>query len=246
MRFSVIIPARFNSTRLPGKSLLPIAGMPMIVHTLRCAQRSGAYQVIVATDDLRICDAVHAAGGIAVLTHDNASGSDRVYEAAAAMGCSNDDVIVNVQGDEPLIAYENINQVAKLLAKNTAVMASLYETMHDPAQIADANNVKVVTDTRGRALYFSRAAIPFIRSATQPPAKKHIGIYAYRFSFLAQYTHWKPTILERSEQLEQLRALENGAAIYLAKAQCAGGIGVDTQEDLQRAEQQYLLRNNHS
>lgn len=243
--FHVIIPARFASTRLPAKPLLDIVGKPMIQHVYERALQSGAKSVTVATDDERIKNCVEAFGGKALLTSTtHVSGTDRVLEAAEMLTCSNEDIIVNVQGDEPLIPPENIQQVAEALIKNpTANMATLCEPVTDNAQIFNPNVVKVVMDNTGFALYFSRAPIPWNREAFDENHKevtdltnyhRHIGIYAYRLEFLKQFVTWQPAVLEKLESLEQLRTLAYGAKIFVEHAKFTFPAGVDTAEDLQR------------
>ena len=238
--FSVVIPARYASTRLPGKPLLDIAGLPMVVQVWQRASESAAGRVLIATDDARIESAAVAAGAEVCMTRaDHESGTDRLAEVADQMQWDDDDIVVNVQGDEPLIPAQVIEQVAQLLADDPqAGMATLYESMADLNEIQDPNIVKLVSDRDGRALYFSRAPIPWHRdgwsetSALQGSYRRHIGIYAYRARFLRQFVSWPPAALEQMERLEQLRALENGVRICVAEACAEVPAGVDTQADL--------------
>jgi len=235
--FTVLIPARLASTRLPEKPLREIAGRPMILHVVDRARRSGARDVRVATDSLAILAACEAAGVGAMMTRpDHASGSERLAEACEQLALDDDAIVVNVQGDEPLIAPEVITQVAVLLDENRdAHMASLYHSIDDPAQVADPNVVKVVCDRRGRALYFSRAPVPYPRREGAAERLAHVGIYGYRRATLLALAALEPSPLERSESLEQLRALENGIAIEVLEV-ASSEPGVDTPEDLARAE----------
>lgn len=249
MSFSVVIPARFASTRLPGKPLLDIGGKPMLQHVWERASGSGASVVIIATDDARIAERATAWGADVCMTRaDHASGTDRLAEVAAIRALSSEAIVVNVQGDEPLIPPEVIDQVASNLATNAGfAMATLCEPLHGEVQLLDPNTVKVVRDQHGRALYFSRAPIPFPRDRQlgEPGAResallpdgcwwRHIGLYAYRVGFLQQFVAWAPAPLEQIEQLEQLRALYHGQQIHVAPAcTCVPG-GVDTVSDLQQ------------
>ena len=243
MPFTVVIPARFASTRLPGKPLLDIAGKPMIQHVVERATESDAERVVVATDDERIADAVAGFGGEALMTAaDHASGTDRIEEVSRLLSLPEDALVVNVQGDEPLIPPTVINQVAANLAANTAAgIATLCEPVATAADFFNPNIVKVVADEIGTALYFSRAPIPWERdgfaagteNAQVPPeARRHLGIYAYRVSLLRQFVLWPPAALEQTESLEQLRAMANGARIHIADAVATVPPGVDTQDDL--------------
>lgn len=246
MAFSVVIPARYASTRLPGKPLLDIAGKPMIQHVYERACDSDAAEVVIATDDPRIFQAAEGFGAKAVMTAaTHNSGTDRLEEVASQLGYSDDHIVVNVQGDEPLIPADLINQVAHNLAAETeASIATLCERIHDRASVFNPNVVKVVFDHKGMAHYFSRATIPWARdafAAGQPetlPADvhwyRHIGIYAYRVSLLKAFVQWAPAPLEVTESLEQLRALWNGARIHVAEAGVTPAPGVDTEADLER------------
>jgi 3-deoxy-manno-octulosonate cytidylyltransferase (CMP-KDO synthetase) len=243
MSFSALIPARLASTRLPRKPLADIAGAPMVVHVARRAALSGARQVVVAADDPSIVDACAAHGVRALLTRsDHASGSDRLAEACEALGLDGDAVVVNVQGDEPLIAPTLIARTAAALAEHSdCVMSTAAHAIHDEAEFRNPNVVKVVLDARGRALYFSRAPIPHWRDApgtaavpTAPPALRHIGLYAYRAAFLRRFPTLPPAPLESCEALEQLRVLWHGERIAVHVTGQAPGPGVDTPQDLER------------
>ena len=231
MRTLCVIPARYASTRLPGKPLADICGKPMICRVLeraRCARKPD--KVIVATDDERICDAVRAEGGEALMTRtDHLTGTDRLAEVAEAYPAV--DLIVNVQGDEPLIEPSLIDDlIAPFEMDENLPMATVMTRMEDAEEQLDPNNVKVVVDKLGYALYFSRSLVPYPRAAAGP-VYKHIGIYAYRRDFLLRYARLEPTPLERAESLEQLRALENGYGIRVLETDCRF-VGVDTAEDL--------------
>ncbi|AXG46805.1 3-deoxy-manno-octulosonate cytidylyltransferase [Photorhabdus laumondii subsp. laumondii] len=238
--FTVIIPARFASTRLPGKPLADIHGKPMIVRVMERAKRSGAGRVIVATDNHDVVDAVVAAGGEACLTNENHhSGTERLAEVINKYQFSDDEIIVNVQGDEPLIPEEIIKQVAENLAGCKAGMATLAVQIHDAEEAFNPNAVKVVMDKQGYALYFSRATIPWERGRFIQSREtigdnflRHIGIYAYRAGFIRRYVQWEPSPLEQIEMLEQLRVLWYGEKIHVGIALKAPGVGVDTPEDL--------------
>ena len=242
VKFYVVIPARYASTRLPGKPLCEIAGKPMVVHVADKARSSGAAQVVVATDDVRIADAVKQYGYYAMLTRvDHISGTDRIAEVAAREGWSDDTIVVNVQGDEPLIDPKLISEVAATLASNQeAVMATACHGIHTRDDFVNPNIVKVVLDRQGHALYFSRAPIPYPRDSidaelpTNMPAYRHIGIYAYRAKFLNQYAHIPPAVIEQTESLEQLRVLYQGYKIAVAITDNAPLTGVDTEDDLER------------
>ena len=244
--FVVAIPARYASTRLPGKPLLRIAGTPMIVHVAARARAAGASDVVVATDDARIQAALAASGVRVVMTRpDHASGSDRLAEVAVILEWPDDAIVVNLQGDEPLAPVSGIRAVARALAEDEVPMATLATPLASVGELFDPHCVKVVRDGAGRALYFSRAPLPWPRDAFQrsraalpadTPFLRHIGIYAYRAGFLRQFTALAPTPLERTESLEQLRALEHGFAIAVRIAPEPFPAGVDTAEDLARVE----------
>ena len=242
MIFHIIIPARIESTRLPGKPLLDIAGKPMVQHVYERAMEAGAASVTVATDSLRVEEVVREFGGNACLTNDlHASGTDRLAEAAQIIGLSDDDLVVNLQGDEPLMPASLITRVAETLKKDKqAVVATACIRIVDPAAINDPNIVKVVTDRLGHALYFSRAAIPFLRdpgSEFEHRVFRHIGLYAYRCGFLAEFTQFTPSSLEHVEALEQLRVLWYGGKIAVLETADDPGHGVDTADDLQRVRE---------
>ncbi|MDR6179479.1 3-deoxy-manno-octulosonate cytidylyltransferase (CMP-KDO synthetase) [Pseudomonas sp. SORGH_AS 211] len=243
--FTVVIPARLASTRLPNKPLLDIAGKPMIQHVWEQARRSGAEQVVVATDHDDILRACEGFGARVLLTRaDHASGTDRLAEVAELLGLAADALVVNVQGDEPLIPPAVIDQVANNLAAHPeAGVATLAEPIADVDSLFNPNVVKVSTDLNGLALTFSRAPLPWARNAfaadrAQLPQgfsyRRHIGIYAYRAGFLADFVSWGPCALEETEALEQLRALWHGVRIHVADALEAPQAGVDTREDLER------------
>lgn len=244
MSYVVVIPARYGSSRLLGKPLADICGEPMVVRVLQRCQQSSAARVLVATDDDRVALAVTQAGGEVVMTRaDHPSGTDRLQEVAAQLGLSDDDIIVNVQGDEPLIPAQVIEQVAGNLANNPDCgIATLCEPITTHADLFNPNIVKAVFDNNGIALFFSRAPIPWHRDAFAlnneelPKGEwwRHIGIYAYRVGFLRQYVQWPPALLETTEALEQLRAMANGVRIHIAPACVDVPGGVDTQADLER------------
>lgn len=246
MEFLVIIPARYASERLPGKPLREIAGKPMIQHVYERARASGAAEVVVATDDERIERSVKAFGGDVCMTATtHRSGSERLAEVVASRGYPDQRVVVNLQGDEPLMPPQLIRQVAGDLHVNRkADLATLCSRIRSAAELFDPHIVKVVLDTAGYALYFSRAPIPWDRDAfavttERLPEKcehyRHIGLYAYRAGYLAHYTTLPASPLERLESLEQLRVLWHGGRIHVAEAECSPGHGVDTEGDLQKA-----------
>ena len=244
MTFSVVIPARYASTRLPGKPLQDIAGKPMVQHVYQQALKSSASEVLVATDDARILAAVEAFGGRAVMTSDShESGTDRLQEVAAKMGWADDHIVVNVQGDEPLIPPQVIDQVATLINSGSAAdVATLCEAIHSYDDLMNPSVVKVVADHHQRALYFSRAPIPWDRDAFAAGSQqlsvgqywRHIGIYAYRVSTLNAFVGWPLAPLEAIEKLEQLRVMANGGSIAVAETCQAIPGGVDTPADLER------------
>ena len=251
MSYSVIIPARFASTRLPGKPLADIAGQTMLQRVWAQACKSSARQVIIATDDERIVEAARAFGAEVCLTRaDHESGTDRLQEVAAQYGLGDDEIVVNVQGDEPLIPPAVIDQVAANLANSQrASIATLGEKITDPKHVFNPNIVKVVRDLTGHALYFSRAPMPWYRDGFETEQSelpdtanwmRHIGIYAYRVGLLNRFVGWQPGVLESCEKLEQLRAMENGESIHveLAIEEIPGG--VDTPEDLERVRQWFI------
>ncbi|UYA60068.1 3-deoxy-manno-octulosonate cytidylyltransferase [Pectobacterium sp. F1-1] len=242
MTFTVIIPARFASSRLPGKPLADINGKPMVVHVMERALESGAQRVIVATDHPDVETAVQQAGGEVCLTRaDHNSGTERLAEVIERYGFTDDDIIVNVQGDEPLIPSVIIRQVAEDLAASKAGMATLAVPIETSEEAFNPNAVKVVTDAEGYALYFSRATIPWDRERFAQSKEtigdhflRHIGIYAYRAGFVRRYVSWAPSQLEQIELLEQLRVLWYGEKIHVAVAKAVPSVGVDTPEDLAR------------
>lgn len=249
-RAVAIIPARWASTRFPGKPLAQIQNKPMIQWVVEQAQKASRIsEVIVATDDIRIVEAVHGFGGKAVMTSpDHATGSDRIAEVASGLKC---DIVVNVQGDEPLIPPQNIDQVVDTLEKDPSLnVANLMMAINDPDEIADPHVVKVVADQKGRALYFSRSPIPFHRDEWESGSPedlskskdkgmtqvyKHIGLYAYTRSFVLELSRMAPTPLEQLEKLEQLRILEHGIPIQIGITE-QPSMGVDHSEDLERVE----------
>ena len=247
--FTVIVPARLASTRLPHKPLADIHGLPMVVRVAQRAALSNATQVVVAADSIEIVQACQAHGVRAMLTQvDHPSGSDRLAEASALLGLKPHDVVVNVQGDEPLINPELINQVAELLVQRpTASMSTAAHEIHELAEFTNPNVVKVVIDQAQLALYFSRAPIPWwrdgfakgIQSLPQPAPLRHIGIYAYRVGFLQSFPTLQAAPIETGEALEQLRALWHGHKIAVHITPDVPGPGVDTPEDLERVRALY-------
>ena len=244
--FTVVIPARYASARLPGKPLADIAGKPMVVHVADRARESGAQEVIVATDDRRIQEAVVKHGHDAMMTRaDHASGTDRIAEIAMARAWPDDLVVVNVQGDEPRIPAQLVRSVALQLAEHRdAAIATLCHPIHSAAEMFDPNAVKVVLDKQGYAAYFSRAPIPYARDAFRAdpsrlpaglPVYRHLGLYAYSADLLEKFAKLPPGRYEQAEKLEQLRALENGYAIACGVTEDPT-IGVDTPEDAAKFE----------
>ncbi|WP_386686466.1 3-deoxy-manno-octulosonate cytidylyltransferase [Lonepinella sp. MS14437] len=246
--FSVIIPARFASSRLPGKPLADIAGKPMIQHVWEKAQQSGASRVIVATDNEQVAQAVvHFGGEVCMTSEKHNSGTERLAEVVEKLSLPDNEIIVNIQGDEPLIPPVIVQQVAENLQKYQVNMASLAVNIDDHEELFNPNAVKVLTDKDGYVLYFSRAVIPWDRDQfallqkgeltqaelkLQPHYLRHIGIYAYRAGFIKQYVQWQSTALEQIESLEQLRVLWNGERIHVELAKEVPAVGVDTPEDL--------------
>ena len=245
--FFVAIPARYGSTRLPGKPLRMIGGVPMVVRVAQQARQAGAAQVVVAVDDSRIADALAGQGVEVCMTRsDHASGSDRLAECAAHYGWADDAIVVNLQGDEPFAPPAGIRAVAQALAEDDAPVATLATAIADVHELFDPNVVKLVRTASGRALYFSRAPLPWARDAfaldrgslpENIPFLRHIGIYAYRAGFLARYSQLTRTPLEQAESLEQLRVLEHAHAIAVRMTPEPFPPGIDTEQDLQRAEQ---------
>ena len=243
--FVVAIPARHDATRLPGKPLRLLAGEPLVLHVARRALAAGAREVWVAADDARIVAALADSGvRVAMTATSHQSGTDRLAECAGIAGWSDDTLVVNLQGDEPFAPPDGIRAVAQLLAESGADMATLADASVDAAQLFDPNTVKLVRGANGDALYFSRAPIPWQRDAfatgQRDPAAgsclRHIGIYAYRVGFLKRFAAMSPGRLERFESLEQLRALEAGHRIAVAETPSPFPPGVDTPDDLARAE----------
>lgn len=245
--YRVVVPARYGSTRLPGKALLPLLGKPMIQWVYERARRSSAREVIIATDDSRIARAAHDFGAAVLMTAaTHSSGTDRIAEVARLQSWGADEIVVNVQGDEPLMPEALIEQVAALLkAYPKADVATLATPIESTAELVNANVVKVVADKQQRALYFSRAPIPWrrelgamdsARPGSHAGARRHVGIYAYRVAALAQLSALPPSELEQLEQLEQLRALENGLEIRVADALVSPGADVNTAADVARVE----------
>jgi 3-deoxy-manno-octulosonate cytidylyltransferase (CMP-KDO synthetase) len=247
MPFTVLIPARHASTRLPGKALADLAGKPMVVRVALRAQRAGADRVVIATDDERIRAAAEAHGIDACLTRaDHPTGTDRLAEAARQLALADDAIVVNVQGDEPLLAPPLIRGVADLLAAHPdAAVATACHAIEDPAEAFNPNVVKVVLDASGYALYFSRATIPWARDAfaisrnalpPNLPLYRHYGLYAYRAGFLRRFPSLAQSPIERFEALEQLRALWHGYRIVVQVTEGSPAPGVDTAEDLERVQ----------
>lgn len=241
MGFVVVIPARYASTRLPGKPLLDIAGKPMLQHVYERACDSGAEAVHIATDDERIAEAARRFTDAVCMTSDShQSGTDRIEEVARQLSLADDAIVVNVQGDEPLIPPGLIDQVAEdLKAHEEAGISSLCEPIAEVADMHNPNIVKVVMDAAGYALYFSRSLLPWRQDQQHlapdtAPVYRHIGIYAYRVATLKRFVSWPPAMLERSERLEQLRALSYGVRIHMQSANEEVPGGIDTPEDLER------------
>lgn len=250
VRYHIVIPARLASERLPGKPLVDIAGQPLIAHVARRALAAGAASVAVATDNQRVVEACEPLGVRALLTSTtHASGSDRVNEVADKAGWGDDEIVVNLQGDEPLMPAKCLDQVAAVLADaENASVASLYEPIHRAEEVIDTNVVKVVLDEQHNALYFSRSPIPHARGVSsfeEATARgvrwlRHVGLYAFRVRALKRMCHTPPGPLELAERLEQLRILEHHGRIRMARACRDVPAGVDTPEDLERVRD--LLR----
>ena len=247
--FSVVIPARLNSARLPGKLLLPIEGKSMLRHVVERALLSEAKHVYVAVDDKQLVETVDGTNAITVMTStDHASGTDRIVEVIQGLDIATDDIVVNVQGDEPLIPPNVINQVAKLLLNCRAEgVASLFSNISNTKEIFDPNVVKVVLNAASRAMYFSRAPLPWDRDkfADEQPKEvyahwhRHLGIYAYRAWAIRKFASLSPTRLEQIERLEQLRFLENEIPIVLSEVVEPVSAGVDTPQDLARVRKEF-------
>jgi|SRR5699024_377330 len=241
MSFTVVIPARRASTRLPDKVLRPIAGRPMLAHVCDRARASAAQRVVVATDDAAVAQAAAAAGVDAAMTRaDHTSGTDRIAQVAADRGWADDTIIVNLQADEPLMPPALIDQVAHTLAQSPAQLATACTPLTHIDELHSPDIVKVVQNTRGHALYFSRAPIPWHRAGAgarlTAQTRRHLGIYAYRVAALQRFAAAAPGALEQIESLEQLRALDLGMTIQMAEAVALPGPGVDTLADLQTVE----------
>lgn len=250
MDFKIVIPARFASTRLPGKPLLAIAGKPMIHHVFERARQSGAGEIVVATDDQRIADvAASFDAKVCMTASTHSSGTERIAEVVRRFDWSADTIVVNLQGDEPGMPASLILQVAQDMDNHPdAQVTTLSAPITDRDKLFDPHVVKVVTNMDGYALYFSRAPIPYHRDEFLHPERplpddvgfaRHIGLYAYRAGFLDKYVNWPPTSLERAESLEQLRVLAHGDLIHVSEAHEEPGHGVDTMDDLQRVEEEF-------
>ncbi|MED7819714.1 MULTISPECIES: 3-deoxy-manno-octulosonate cytidylyltransferase [unclassified Francisella] len=245
----VVIPARLKSTRLPGKMLADIAGKPMIQRVYEQVSKSKFDSIIIATDSQEIKEVAEGFGAKVILTRDDhESGTDRIAEAVTSLGFNDDDIVVNVQGDEPLIPVENIEQAAQLLIdKSDAVVSTLCERISDAEDIYNPNNVKVVFDKNNYALYFSRASIPFERGYSENQEVniseffRHIGIYTYRVGFLKHYAELTVSPIENYEALEQLRVLYNGYKIAVDQALKPTPAGVDTQQDLEKIRKLFYV-----
>jgi len=236
MGFHVIIPARYDAQRLPGKPLREIGGKTLIQWVYEAARSSRADRVVVATDDQRIAVVVSGFGGeVCMTSREHRSGTDRIAQAADDLDLGDDEIVVNLQGDEPMMQAAMIEMVADALARDPGMpMATAAHPIADDMMFHDPNVVKVVCDEKSRALYFSRAPIPFPRDGDAPRALHHIGLYAYRVRFLRQFTSWPVCPLESTERLEQLRALYNGAPILVCTSDSAPDPGIDTEQDLER------------
>jgi 3-deoxy-manno-octulosonate cytidylyltransferase (CMP-KDO synthetase) len=240
--FAVIIPSRYGASRLPGKPLLEIGGETLIQHVYRAANKSQADEVIIATDDDRIEDTARSFGAAVIMTdREHVSGTDRIAEVARIKNYADDMIVVNVQGDEYGLPEAQIDQLAQALNGNPdKAMATLCERIEEPQEIQNPNVVKVVRDINNTAIYFSRSCIPWSENKAAQHEEnstvyRHIGIYAYRAGFLKQFSELPVSAIEKTERLEQLRALYNGFKIHVEEACAPGGIGVDTEDDLQRA-----------
>lgn len=247
MKTILVIPARYNSTRLPGKPLLSIAGKPMIQRVYDCAQQAGFDNIIIATDDERIAEVCEGfSADVCMTSQAHETGSDRLSEVVSLRGFDDDDILVNLQGDEPLTPSVNLHQVAQNLVDHPeAMIATLRTPIVDVADFTNPNVVKVVTDKAGMAMYFSRASIPYQRDPTVAVtdfAYRHIGIYAYRAKYLRDFVKMESCQLEQLEKLEQLRAMWYGTRIHVDVAKEIPGAGVDTAEDLVAVENIFLTR----
>lgn len=247
---NIIIPARFGSTRLAGKPLADVAGKTLIQRVHDCARASGAERIVIATDDPRIGDVAKSFGAEVVMTDAaHRSGTDRIAEVVARLGLADDAIVVNLQGDEPLMPPALIRQVAETLASHSdAAVATACHVIHSDDEFTNPNVVKVVTDARGYALYFSRAPIPWPRErmAGKPSgstrAWRHIGLYGYRAGFVRRFAEWPACPLEETEQLEQLRVLWHGERIAVCESAELPGAGVDTPEDLERVRAHFARK----
>jgi len=250
MEFRIVIPARYASARLPGKPLRPLAGKPMLEHVHARALESGAGEVVIATDDARIADAARGFGANVCMTRtEHQSGTDRLAEVVERLGWPHEAIVVNLQGDEPLMPPVLLRQVAEALSLHSqAQVATLCSPIHSSGEVFDPHCVKVVRDAQGFALYFSRAPVPWHRDAFAQSTEalpegdgihfRHIGLYAYRAGYLAQFARSEACLLEQSEALEQLRVLWFGGRIFVDLACEVPAHGVDTEADLKRAEDQ--------
>jgi len=237
-----IIPARYASSRFPGKPLVDIGGKSMIQRVYEQAQQSPKlHRVVVATDDVRIADVVNEFGGEVRMTRsDHTSGTDRCAEIAQSENLNNNDVVINIQGDEPFIAPEQIDTLCDLFENPVVDIATLYKSFHSIDDCSNPNTIKLVADMHGKAVYFSRAAIPFSRSGSLSlnQFKQHIGIYGYRAGVLSQLSALPPSLLEQTEMLEQLRWIENGYSIYATRSEYESW-SIDTPEDLKKVQQRF-------
>ena len=246
----IVIPARFASTRLPGKPLADVAGKTLLERVHDCARASGAERIVIATDEARIRDAARNFGAEVIMTSaEHRSGTDRIAEVIQRRALAPQEIVVNLQGDEPLMPPTLIRQVAETLASHPdAALATACHAIGDDAEFTNPNVVKVVKDAQGYALYFSRAPIPWPRermagkSAQGVRAFRHIGLYAYRAGFVTRFATWPPCALEETEQLEQLRALWHGESIAVCESEVLPGAGVDTPEDLERVRAHFSHR----
>ncbi len=252
MDFKIVIPARYASTRLPGKPLLDIGGKPMIQRVYESACESNASAVVIATDDQRILDAAKGFGAQVCMTAEtHRSGTDRITEVVRSMGWPDDAIVVNIQGDEPTMPAALAYQVAQDMENHQrADMTTLSTPIEEREQLFDPNVVKVVTDAEGYALYFSRAPIPwhrdeFVHQDRPLPQDttffRHIGVYAYRAGYLDKYINLPPSVLEQTESLEQLRVLSHGGCIHVSEAQQEPGHGIDTADDLERVRRLFEI-----